>query len=157
MLIRLLKKEDIKPVEKIFDLYWTDSFRKNLSDKLEKYINNDSNLKNQGFKFFVTEENGEVVGVAGIRKLPEHMKKHSTTNNPAEFYVLAVKNQGQGIGSSLTLQRMEEAKKDGYTEVVLFSGEKHQSSWKFHDKYFDRIGFTEAPNGESGYVWRKLI
>lgn len=154
---RLLNNKDIESVEKIFDLYWNDDFRNHLSDKLEKYVKNDSSLKNQKFKFFVAEENGEVVGVAGMRKIPEHMKEYAITSNPVELYVLAVKKQGKGIGSTLTLERIKKAKKKGYTEVLMFSGEKHQDSWKFHDKYFDRIRSATAPNGESGYIWRKLF
>ncbi len=155
--IRPLQKEDIKSVEEIFDLYWNDSFRKNLSDKLEKYLANDSSLENENFEFFIAEENGEIVGVSAMRKAPEHIKKYSTTENPAEFYVLAVRIQGKGVGSAMTLSRIEKAKKSGYTEVLLFSGEKHKDSWKFHDKYFERIESAKAPNREAGYIWRKLI
>lgn len=156
-IIRPLQKEDVESVEKIFDLYWNDDFRNHLSDKLNKYITNDSELNNQKFKFFVAEENGEVVGVAGMREIPKHMKEYANTNNAVEFYILAVKKQGEGIGSALTLNRIENARKMGYTEILLFSGITHQDSWKFHDKYFDRIEQVEAPNGESGYIWRKLI
>lgn len=155
--IRPLQKDDVESVEKIFDLYWSDDFRNHLSNKLKKYFKNDFDLLSQKFKFFIAEENGEVVGVAAIRKISKHMLEYATTNNPAELYVVAVKIRGKGIGSALMLKRIEEAKKEGYKELLLFSGEKHKDSWKFHDKYFTRIGPATTPNGEAGYIWGKII
>lgn len=157
MLIRPLEERDREDVEKIFNLYWQDDFRNNLSDKLDKYFNNDQSLKEQNFKFFIAEDGGKVVGVAAIRKAPEHMKDFVVTKNPAELYVAAVKEKGKGIGSALAVERMNEAKKEGYTAVVLFSGNTHQESWRFHDKYFDRVGPATAPNGEPGFIWHKIL
>ncbi|MBX4195427.1 GNAT family N-acetyltransferase [Candidatus Parcubacteria bacterium] len=155
--IRSLELKDVESVGEIFDLYWHDNFRQNLEDKLQKYTSNDSDLAVQNFKFFVAEENGEVVGVAAIRRAPQHMKGYTTTSNPGEFYVAAAKERGRGIGKALIMRRFDEAKKDGYTEIVLFGGETHQDSWGIYDKNFERAGAATAPNGEKGFVWRKLL
>jgi len=157
LIIRPLEKRDVEFVGKIFDQYWADDFRNNLSSKLESYFQNDVVLKNQKFKFFVVEENGEIVGVDAIRNLPIHLKEYSSTSNPAELYVVAVKNIGKGVGKVLVSQKFELAKNEGYTEILLFSGETHQDSWKFYDKYFERLGHAIAPNNEQGYIWRKLL
>ncbi len=156
-IIRPFQTSDLASVTEIFNLYWKDDFGRNLEYKLKRYIKNDPLLLEQDFKIFVAEKQGEVVGVAIIRKAPPYMAKYAQTINPAELYVLAVKHQGQGIGTALTDARINEAKKEGFTEVVLFSGETHQDSWKFHDSHFERVGPGIAPNGEKGYIWRKSL
>jgi len=155
MIIRTLEEKDIGSVEKIFDLYWDDEFRKKLSKKLADYTNNSSEILEQDFKFFVAEEKKEIVGVSAIRKLPEHMKEYAQTERPAELYVIAVKYKNRGIGKLLRDVRIEEAKKSGYTELLFFSGEKHKDSWSFHDSNgFKRVAPSVAPDGEPGFIWR---
>lgn len=158
MILRDFQKQDQEAVERIFDLYWRGGpFREHLTNKIEKYFSNDLELTKQKFKFFVAEENGEIVGIAGMRTAPENMRQYSTTPNVAEFYVLAVKYKGKNIGDSLVNKRIEEAKKEGYTEVVIFSGESHKDAWGFHDKYYSRAGQGIAPNGELGFIWRRVL
>jgi L-amino acid N-acyltransferase YncA len=155
MLLRELKSTDTPAIESIYDLYWTGDFRANLSKRLKGFIENSPDVIAQGFKYFVAEDNGEIVGVAAFRKLPEHMKEYATTNNPVEFYVSAVKYKGKGIGTALRTKRIEEAKALGYTEALFYSGDTHQDSWAFHDNSdFKRVATTTAPNGEVGQIWR---
>ncbi len=158
MQIRELKKEDIQAIEEIFDLYWSGEFRKHLSEKVNDFVAQSPVALEQGFKFFVAEENGELVGVAAFRKAPERMREYTTTDNPAEFYVLTVKYKGKGVGTALRAKRLEEVKKLGYTEVVFFSGDTHKDSWGFHDNSdFSKVGASVAPDGESGQIWRMLL
>lgn len=155
MIIRELELRDVPEIERIYDLYWSDSFRENLSKRLSRYVEKSPEIVEQKFKYFVAEENGEVVGVSAFRKAPESMKKFTKTSNPAELYILAVKYKGKGVGTSLRNKGIEEAKKHGYTEVIFYSGETHQDSWSFHDNSdFKRVGEMIAPNGEKGQVWR---
>lgn len=157
-IIRELKREDSQEVENIFDLYWSDSFRGCLSKKLRDFVDQSPDSVRQRLRVVVAEENGEVVGVAALRRAPEYMRMYSTTDNPAEFYVVAVKEQGRGIGKALRTNRVEEARRLGYTEIVLFSGETHQDSWSFHDNSdFKRVGHATAPNGELGQIWRMVF
>lgn len=158
MTIRDLQEKDISEVEAIFDLYWSGFFRNNLSSKLRKYIEKDSDLESQKFKFVVVEDDGEVVGVAAFRKVQTNMVEYTTTSNPVEFYVSAVKYKGKGIGTFLRKERIEEAKKLGYTEAVFFSAEDHKDSWNFHDSAdFKRIADSVAPDGERGKVWGMML
>jgi predicted N-acetyltransferase YhbS len=156
-IIRPLERGDAEAVGRIFDMYWQDSFRTNLSQKLAGYLNNDPTLLEQKFKFFVAEEGGEVVGVAAMRTAPGHMTQFANTSNPAEFYVAAAKERGRGIGKALINKILEEAGVASYTEIVLFSGEAHQDSWPLYDKHFKRLDPTTAPNGEPGFIWRKVL
>lgn len=159
MIIRDFKKGDKEEVEQIFVLYWTDpEFLKKLSNKLEMCIEQTQEYIDKKYRFFVAEEKGEIVGIAGLRKAPDHMKQYATTNNPAEFYVLGVKYKGKGIGEALRLRRIEEAKKLGFTEIVLYSPNSHKDSWTFHDRLgFERVGSAIAPDGEPGMIWRLTL
>ena len=156
MIIRDFEQKDRKAVEEIFAMYWTDpEFLEKLGEKLERCI---QGTDTQGFRFFVAEENGEIVGVAGMRRAPDHMKVYATTQNPVEFYVLAAKYKNKGIGQALRLKRMEEAKRLGFTEIVFYSPDSHKESWSFHDKLgFERVGSAVAPDGEPGMIWRKFL
>ncbi|MBP6885712.1 MAG: GNAT family N-acetyltransferase [Candidatus Pacebacteria bacterium] len=112
----------------------------------------------QLYRCFVAEENGEIVGVALLRKVQNFMMPYTSTNNAAECYIAGVKYKGRGIGRALREARIEEAKKLGFQEIILYSSQSHSDAWAFHDKSdFKRIGVVPAPNGEPGVVWRLLL
>jgi len=159
MIIRDFQGGDKEVVEEIFKLYWTDpEFLAGLSRKLQMCIKQTEEYINKKYRFFVAEENGKVLGIAGLRGAPDHMRQHTKTNNSAEFYVLAVKYKGRGTGEALRLKRIEEAKKLGFTEIVLYSPNSHQESWGFHDRHgFERVGEALAPDGEPGQIWRRVL
>ena len=156
MIIREFKKSDLEAVEKIFALYWTDpEFLKELSDKLLLYIKTGLN-KDLGF--YVAEENGDTLGIVGFKKLPEYLIPCTLTENPVELYVIAVKNKKVGIGERLRSKLIEEVKRLGFEEVLLFSPNSHNKSWGFHDKFgFERVGEVTPPDDEIGQVWRKVL
>lgn len=155
MIIRELKKEDVPEVENIYNMYWFGSVKENFLKRLRGYIDQSPEIISQGFKYLAAEENGEVVGVSALRKVQSHMREFTKTNNPAEFYLLAVKYKRKGIGTALRNARIEEAKRLGYTEIIFYSGETHQDSWAFHNNSdFKVVGTMTAPDGEKGQVWR---
>lgn len=147
--IRDLKKEDIEAIENIYALYWPDQeFRERLS----------SRLKDGSVNYLVAEDNGEVVGVLGFRKAPEHMIDFTSTDKPAELYILAVKDRHNGIGKALVEKGLTDIKNLHYMEIVLYSGETHKDSWSFYDHLnFERVAPSIAPNGELGQIWRMII
>lgn len=157
MVTRNFSEKDRVQVELIFNKYWHDSFRLNLSDKLSQYLNKDQIILDQDFRFSVLENEGEILAVSGMRKAPDHMNKYAQTNNPAEFYVLAVKEKRKGYGKILKNERIKIAKEAGYTEALFFSGNSHKDSWPFHDSYAERISEMVAPNGEKGCIWSVLF
>lgn len=158
VIIRQLKKQDISAVEEILSLYWSGDFKDHMMQRVKDFTDHTQNSIDQDFHYFVAEDNNEVVGVAAFRKAPDHMKEYTITGNPVEFYILAVKYQGKGAGKALRDERIKEAKKLGYMEAVLYSGETHQDSWLFHDNSeFKRVGPTIAPNGEPGIIWQMLL
>lgn len=144
--IRTLESRDTEHVEKIFDLYWSDDFRRHLSERIK--------TETSDFKWIVAEENGDVVGVAASRTAPERMRQYAKTKKVVELYVIAAKYKGKGIGTVLRNLLIEEAIRNGYTEAVFFSGDTHQDSWAFHDHSdFKRVGSAVAPDGEQGQIW----
>jgi ribosomal protein S18 acetylase RimI-like enzyme len=159
MIIRDFEKNDTESVEVIFALYWTDPlFLNELSDKLQMAVNNTSECHEQKLKFFVAVEGDEIIGIGGLINAPDYLREHAETDTPAELYILASKYKGKGIGSALREKIIEEAKKLGFTEVLLYSPNSHQESWSFYDKFgSERIGEIVAPDGEPGQVWRKLL
>lgn len=155
MKIRPATKTDITAIEMIFDKYWQDSFRQNLSQKLQSFLNQDSIALEQDLQFVVAEEEEKILGVGVYRRCPSYMMRFTETDSPAELYVLAVLEKHNGVGSVLREERLRLLKTEGYTEAVLFSGESHSDSWSFHDDSdFYRVGEMTAPNGEKGIVWR---
>ena len=156
MTIRNFEKKDENEVKAIFSLYWTDpEFLKELADELLLHLN-DQTSKDQ--KFFVAEERGEVLGIAGLKKIPDYLKSFSVTTDPVELYIIAVKDKGRGIGKQLKSKLIEEAKNNGFSEILLFSPNTHNESWPFHDTLgFERVGEVIPPEDEVGQVWRKII
>ena len=143
-------------MEEIFSLYWTDpEFLKELSNELQSYI---KRAPNKDYGFFVAEENNEILGIVGFKKLADYLKPYVLTNNPVEFYVIAVKYKRKGTGEKLKLKLIEEAQRSGFGEILLFSPNSHDESWDFHDRLgFERAGEVTPPDDEIGQVWRKIL
>ncbi len=156
MNIREFQEKDREAVEKIFALHWTDpEFLKELSSELHLYVQ--SNPEGNSL-FFIAEEGEEIIGIAGFKKLPNYLKPYATTNNPVEFYVIAVKEKRKGVGQKLTLKLIEEAKKLRFSEILLYSPHTHSESWNFYEKLgFERVGEITPPDDEIGQLWRIIL
>lgn len=150
MKTRKYSKKDEVEVKNIFTQYWNDNeFLDELTEELHTEI----------CKFYVAEKDGEIVGIIGLREAPAHLRSHADTENPAELYIIASKYQNKGIGNLLGQKIINEAKKLGFTEVVCYSPETHNSSWKFYEKFgFTKHGIIKDPDdGYPGMLWKKII
>jgi L-amino acid N-acyltransferase YncA len=156
MIIREFQKRDKKASKDIFSLYWTDpEFLNELSNYLQSYID-EGPTRDLGF--FVAEENDEILGIAGFKKVAGYLTSFALTNKPAELYVIASKYKGKGIGTKLKLKLIEKIKDLGFSEILFFSPNSHQESWDFHDKFgFERIGEVTPPEDKIGQAWRKIL
>ena len=68
--------------------------------------------------------------------------------------LIAVAVKRKVVGSLLRGDVIKTVKREGYSEVIFFSGETYKDSWNFHDATgFERVGPMSAPNGEGGSVW----
>lgn len=150
--------EDADQVQKIFELYWTDDdFLEKLKNRLRQFTEDSVEMSEQGFKYFVAEENGEIVGIGAMRKPPEKIKKYATTGNPVEFYALASKYKNKGIGTALRNRRIEEAKKQNYSEILFYSPGSHSESWSFHDTSGGKRIYPVSIDDEPGCVWNIVL
>jgi len=142
-------------VEEIFALYWTDpEFLTELSNALRSYVKKP--YENNGF--FVAEEKGEVLGIAGFKELASYLKPYAQTDSPVELYVIAVKYKRKGIGEKLKLELIESVQGLGFSEILLFSPNSHSESWDFHNKHgFERAGEVTPSDDEIGQVWQKIL
>lgn len=150
MKTREYNKKDEVEVKNIFAQYWTDTeFLNELTEEL--YAGT--------YKFDVAEKDGEIVGVAGLREAPMHLRSYANTEKPAELYIIASKYKNKGIGNLLGQKIINEAKKLGFTEMVCYSPETHNSSWKFYEKIgFTKHGIIKDPDdGYPGMLWKKII
>ena len=143
MKFRTYTKEDSASVHDIFAQYWTDSeFIEELNEELEKA------------DFWVAEDGGEVIAIAGVRPSPPHLGSKTSL----ELYIIAVKQQGTGVGSQL-LEYVEAQIPEEYSELVLYSPETHKSSWGFYERNgFESMGIIKDPeDGHPGMLLRKVI
>lgn len=150
MEIRDYNEKDKRSVRNIFAKYWTD----------EEFLSElENNLNKKDVHFYVAEKDGIVVGIAGFRKAPEHLRIHAETNNPAELYVIASLSKNEGIGGVLAQKIIESAKNLNFTEIECYSPETHNSSWGFYEKHgFASHGIINDPDdGYPGMLWKKVI
>ncbi|MEK6741685.1 MAG: GNAT family N-acetyltransferase [Nanoarchaeota archaeon] len=157
-IVRELKKQDVGEVESILGLYWSGNLKERFIKRLRDFADQTPESIEQRYRYLVAEESENVRGVVVFRNAPDSMKQYTTAMNPVELYIIAVRNKGQGVGSVLRTRGIEEMKRMGYTEAVLYSAENHRDSWNFHDNSdFRRAGQAVAPNGESGLIWRMSL
>lgn len=150
VIFRKFQKSDQSAVLEIFSSYWTDpEFLKELAQE----------LNNMACIFYVAEENSEIVGVAGLRNASTHLSTHANTDRPAELYIIASKYQNKGVGTFLGQKIIEEAEKLKFTEILCYSPETHNDSWKFYEKLgFTKQGIINDPDdGYPGMLWQKII
>ncbi|OHA88039.1 MAG: hypothetical protein A2741_00055 [Candidatus Zambryskibacteria bacterium RIFCSPHIGHO2_01_FULL_43_27] len=156
--VRQMKQEDLPRAEAILALYWSGELKDRFVKRMRDFVAQTEESIEQKYKYVVAEEGGEVVGMAALRKAPQFMSQFTTTSNPAEFYIAAVKYKEKGIGFALREERIKEARRLGFTEAVFFSAESHKDSWNFHDdSEFKRMGKALSPNGEGGQVWGMIL
>ena len=150
MEFRKYSVEDETEVKNIFRQYWTDA------DFLEELA---SELDSDNCRFYILEDHGEIIGIAGLRPAPEYIGKHAETKNPVELYIIASKYKNKGIGSFLARRVFEEARRLQYSEILCYSPETHNSSWKFYESLeFEQGGIIQDPDdGYPGMLWKRPL
>lgn len=160
MKTRDYNNKDKQEVKAIFTQYWTD---KDFLDELLRELDNSLNPLEKGYSnvsaFFVAEDDHTIVGIAGFRKAPEHLRKHADTKTSAELYIIASKFKNEGIGNTLGNKVIQEAQKLGFTEIICYSPETHNSSWSFYENLsFIKSGIIHDPDdGHPGMLWKRIL
>lgn len=149
-MIRDYNTKDAGAVKKIFEQYWTD---KDFLNELAE------NLSNNETGFYVMDDGGSLEGVIGFREINGYLKNYSKTKKPVELYIVAAKTKNKGVGTKLVQKVLEDTKKEGFTEMLCYSPETHDSSWKFYEGLgFTKGGIIVDPEDDCpGMLWAKTF
>ncbi len=150
MVIKNYSVEYSRDIQELFKMHFTDP------EYLEELT---SALGSPLFTFYIAEEDGELVGVVGVRQVADFLSTYALTDNPIELYVITSKYPRQGIATVLLMHLMSQLRKLGVTEVICYSPETHNESWNFYKQAgFSERGTVHDPDdGYPGMVWQKLV
>jgi N-acetylglutamate synthase-like GNAT family acetyltransferase len=115
MKIRKAKESDAGEISKLITEVVSNNFSGVYSDNVIKYFCEQNSVKNilkkmrQNVKYFVVENKGEIIGVAGIKK-----------NRIVSFHI-DVKHQKQGIGKQLMFYIENYAKDNFVKKLKVYS------------------------------------
>ncbi|MBI4057915.1 GNAT family N-acetyltransferase [Candidatus Microgenomates bacterium] len=167
--VRELRLDDLDSLRPILSTWIKDrDTGETLPDEVEEdlQIMGDSAQGKNDRQYFVAEDvNGKMIGVIGFKNPDPRMLDYCKTSNPAELvnaYVRVDQRAGKGVGRALITKLEEEARKKGFTEIVLNSGPRYKDTgWGFYDKLpgYQRVGVAVGYYGEGGDapVWRKEL
>ena len=167
-IVRPLLEHDLSSIRPILETWVRDS---KTGEQIPEEIAEDLDLMRESARgeserrYFVAEENGEIIGVIGMTKPREYMEPYVTTHNPVELinaYVAQEQAGGRGVGRALVNRVVEQARFNRNTEVILNSGPRYKdSAWGFYDRLpgFVRVGEIHGHYGESTAtpVWSRKI
>ena len=120
-------KEDLEMVRKIL-LQWTEkSEADKYIDRIKKEIGGTTEFN---MHFWVAKNNGKAIGVVGLADPLPKVLPLAKTKNPGELKILYLykKEQGKGIGKFLVDFVEEQAKKQGYSELLVRSAERYRDT-----------------------------
>lgn len=170
--VRELRHSDFRQLLNILSTWVRDRNTKQvLFDEIDddlKVMEESLDFGGNGHKFFVavsSDLSGSVLGVVGYRKPDTRMIPYTTTKNAIELincYVSIDDRKGRGVGTKLVERVEEDARENGYTEIILNSGPRYEKTgWGFYDKLsgYERIAVAKNYYGEGGdaVVWRKEL
>lgn len=165
-IIRELRRNDIPAIQPMLEEWVTDM---NTGEVLTDEIADDlialvgSVEGNVPMRCLVAEEQGQVLGIMGIKPPTQAMLEYTTTEHPAElvFALVSAQARHRHIGSSLVSALTDRAVARGCTELVVASGERYKKlGWPFWEKLFgESVGVAEGYGGSGGdaKVWCKVL
>lgn len=155
-----------KPIPKDFDAIYhilNEWLEQPYLDELFQLIK-EENIQHLDYnrQHFVLEENNIVIGIGGIADLIPDMKSYAKSDKPGSIKSLYIadKYRGKGYGKKLLLSLEQILKSEGYTEIILRSAEKFQSTaWDFYIKMgYNKLGVMTIHDDKTIMaVFSKLI
>jgi len=134
------KKEDLYDVKKVL-AQWAD---KEEVDKYIERIHKEIIGRNEyNMQFWVTREGRKLAGVIGLSDPLPKVLFLAKTKKPAEIKILYVKDnyRGKGLGKKLVNFIENEAKKQGYSELIVRSSIRYkETAFGFYKK----LGYSSA-------------
>ena len=151
---------DLTEIRKIL-AQWTDK------DEVLKYVTRIENeiLGKIEFNthYWVAKEAGVPVGVVGLCDPLPQVLPFAKTGRPGKFKILyvATEHQKKGIGKKLVDFLENEARKEGYTEVLARSAERYRdTAYDFYERMgYEKVGMVYAGEVRSRpmQVFRKAL
>ncbi len=153
------KGEDLPDIEEILN-QWTEE------EEVDKYIERIGNEIDGhtefNMQFWVARDNDKVIGIIGLSNPLPKVIPLAKTQKPGEIKILYVDNkeQGKGIGRTLVGFIENEAKRQGYKELLVRSAERYKNTtWGFYKKlgYSDLGIITGGDNKKKMQVFEKIL
>ncbi len=143
--VREISLEDLDSLQPILE-FWikTPDTQETIHSEVDGVIESikDSFSGNGDKKFYVAvDTEGSVLGMMGISKPSKEMIEFTKTGNAVEFINAYVdpKRRGLGVGKKLVISLEEEAKINGYEEIIVNSGPRYsQTGWGFWTSVYGR-------------------
>lgn len=134
---------------------WTDV------EEVEKYLSRIENEINGTTEynqhFWIIKFDDQVAGVGGLADPLPKAIPFASTKNPGEIKILYLDNQfrGHGLGKELLIYLESEAKKFGYTEILIRTANRYKTTaWDFYQHQgYNLVGHLE----ETMAVFQKLL
>lgn len=166
--VRPLQAADLPSVERILQIWVRDSpSSPPLAAEIAVHLARMSTslIENSGHRYLVAvTEDGEIIGVVGMRPPSPEMLRFVSTDQPVEMinaYVDTSHRKGRGVGTALVRELERLAQECGYSEMLLNSGPRYRDSgWEFFDKLgYERRGLARDLYGEGDHapVWSKIL
>lgn len=151
-------KEDLTAIKKILS-QWTQK------EEVEKYIERISNeIDSQtqyNMHFWVAREGKVAIGVVGLSDPLPKVLPFVKTEKPVEIKILYVdgNHQGKGVGRNLITFIEDEAKREGFSEIIVRSAKKYiGTAWGFYKKMkYSEAGVLEKDKETRMQVFQKLL
>lgn len=140
---------DIKDIRMVMS-YWTET------EEVGKYIERIKNEINgiaeyNNLHFWLAKEINKTIGIIGLCDPLEKVIPFAQSNKPGEIKILYVDNnsRGKGIGRELVKFIEEEAKRLGYTELLVRSAERYKdTAYGFYKKMgYKTVGTVSGGDG----------
>jgi len=164
---RRLQQTDIPFLKPILETWVRDrKTHELLNEEVEEILSTmkDSIVGKNDRTYFVAEtEDGNIAGSIGMRKPDPRLFIYTRTDNPIEIINAFVSKEHtrQGIGRALINTVEENARKNGFKELILNSGPRYMfSGWPAWTKIFGRpiaIAQDYFGKGIDAPVWRKIL
>jgi GNAT superfamily N-acetyltransferase len=150
--------KDLDEIEKVL-LQWTEAGE---VVRHLKSISEESNGRVEyNLHFWVARDDNKVVGITGLSDPLPKVMHLIQTEKPREIKILYIDNayRGKGIGKRLVEFIENEARVEGYLELLVRTAERYrETAWGFYDKLgYERVGTVSGGGLKEMQVFRKAL
>jgi GNAT superfamily N-acetyltransferase len=140
----LIEKPKTTDIEKISEIisFWTE--REEVDKYIERIKSEIGGLIEYNLQFWVAKNGNHPVGIVGLCNPLPKILPFAKTKKPGELKILYLdkETRGKGIGRQLVDFFEEEARKQGYQEILIRSAKKYEdTAYGFYEKMrYKKVG-----------------